>query len=80
MIWYWKNSLFYSFALSNIYCILVIAVPYRLTEAQDETSRLRIKVGLVDDYERKIQNLREELYQTSGSKPRPLFDTGYVIN
>ncbi|XP_076468507.1 mitochondria-eating protein-like isoform X2 [Babylonia areolata] len=42
-----------------------------LADAQDEISRLRIKCGLVDDYERKIQNLRDELFLSS-VKPRPL--------
>ncbi|XP_076468509.1 mitochondria-eating protein-like isoform X4 [Babylonia areolata] len=43
----------------------------KLADAQDEISRLRIKCGLVDDYERKIQNLRDELFLSS-VKPRPL--------
>ncbi|XP_025086837.1 mitochondria-eating protein-like isoform X2 [Pomacea canaliculata] len=46
-----------------------------LREAQEEISRLRIRCGLVDDYERKIQNLRDELYLSSSVKPRPVLDT-----
>lgn len=41
----------------------------KLADAQDEVSRLRIRCGLVDDYERKIQNLRDELYVSSSIKP-----------
>ena len=62
----------------NIFSSLVNS---RLADAEDEISRLRIKCGLVEDYERKIQNLRDELYLTSVSKPRPLpplLDTRYV--
>ena len=62
----------------NIFSSLVTS---RLADAQDEISRLRIKCGLVEDYERKIQNLRDELYLSSVSKPRPLPplpDTRYV--
>ncbi|XP_025086839.1 mitochondria-eating protein-like isoform X4 [Pomacea canaliculata] len=47
----------------------------KLREAQEEISRLRIRCGLVDDYERKIQNLRDELYLSSSVKPRPVLDT-----
>ena len=62
----------------NIFSSLVNS---RLADAEDGISHLRIKCGLVEDYERKIQNLRDELYLTSVSKPRPLpplLDTRYV--
>ncbi|KAK7500618.1 hypothetical protein BaRGS_00008193 [Batillaria attramentaria] len=42
-----------------------------LADAQDEISRLRIRCGLVDDYERKIQNLRDELYVSSSTMKPP---------
>ncbi|KAL8622224.1 hypothetical protein ACOMHN_043747 [Nucella lapillus] len=43
-----------------------------LADAQDEVSRLRLRCGMVDDYELKIQTLRDELYLSSVGKPRPL--------
>lgn len=57
---------------------ILVLLTYRLREAQEEISRLRIRCGLVDDYERKIQNLRDELYLSSSIKPRPVLDTRYV--
>lgn len=57
---------------------ILVLLTYRLREAQEEISRLRIRCGLVDDYERKIQNLRDELYISSSIKPRPVLDTRYV--
>ena len=43
----------------------------RLADAQDEIARLRIKCGLVDDYERRVQSLKDQLYLSSLSKPAP---------
>lgn len=44
----------------------------RLADAHDEISRMRIRCGLVDDYERKIQTLKDELYFSTVGKPRPV--------
>ncbi|XP_070197316.1 mitochondria-eating protein-like isoform X2 [Littorina saxatilis] len=43
-----------------------------LADAHDEISRMRIRCGLVDDYERKIQTLKDELYFSTVGKPRPV--------
>ncbi|KAK7097083.1 mitochondria-eating protein-like isoform X4 [Littorina saxatilis] len=44
----------------------------KLADAHDEISRMRIRCGLVDDYERKIQTLKDELYFSTVGKPRPV--------
>ncbi|XP_076446859.1 mitochondria-eating protein-like [Babylonia areolata] len=41
----------------------------KLADAQEEIVRLRIQCGLAEDYERKVQTLRDGLYLSSGSKP-----------
>ncbi|XP_022324123.2 mitochondria-eating protein-like isoform X5 [Crassostrea virginica] len=40
----------------------------KLADAQDEIVKLRSKAGLVDDYERKVRNLRDELSLASTKK------------
>lgn len=40
----------------------------RLADAQDEIHKLRSKAGLVDDYERQVRNLRDELSLASTKK------------
>lgn len=40
----------------------------RLADAQDEIHKLRSKAGLIDDYERQVRNLRDELSLASTKK------------
>lgn len=43
-------------------------VVFRLADAQDEIAKLRVRAGLVDDYERKMRNLRDELSLSYGKR------------
>jgi hypothetical protein len=40
----------------------------RLADAQDEIVKLRAKANLVDDYDRQVRNLRDELSLASTKK------------
>ena len=44
--------------------------PCRLRIAEDELISLRAKVGLIDDYERQIRRLKDEVFILTGHKER----------
>ncbi|XP_046579442.1 mitochondria-eating protein-like isoform X1 [Haliotis rubra] len=46
-----------------------------LADAQDEIAKLRVRAGLVDDYERKMRNLRDELSLSYGKRDYNLSDS-----
>ena len=43
-------------------------VVVRLADAQDEIVKLRAKASLVDDLERQVRNLKDELYLSTSKK------------
>ncbi|XP_067663181.1 mitochondria-eating protein-like isoform X4 [Haliotis asinina] len=47
----------------------------KLADAQDEIAKLRVRAGLVDDYERKMRNLRDELSLSYGKRDYNLSDS-----
>ena len=59
-------------AITNLYFTHVLTfvsvVMIRLADAQDEIVKLRAKASLVDDLERQVRNLKDELYLSSSKK------------
>ena len=48
--------------------VFMFVMGFRLADAREEISRLQARCGVVEDYERKVQKLRDELYLNAVDK------------